>query len=77
MPETDKLLEQIAKLLMSAQRKAMRSQHAETNFRVSQLISEACRDQVEDVVSIIAARISQKGIFVSVNFLFDAYRIRT
>jgi hypothetical protein len=26
MPETDELLEQIAKLLMSAQRKAMRSQ---------------------------------------------------
>jgi len=75
MPETDELLEQIAKLLKSGSKKSY--EIAETNFRVGQLISEACGDQGEEVVSIIAARISQKGIPVSVNFLFDAYRIRT
>jgi exonuclease SbcD len=73
MPETDELLEQIAKLLKSSSKKSY--EIAETNFRVGQLILEACRDQGEDVVSIIAARLTQKGIPVSVNFLFDAYRV--
>jgi exonuclease SbcD len=73
MHETDELLGQIAKLLKSSSKKSY--EIAETNFRVGQLISEACRDEGEDVVSKIAAMLSQKGIPGSVNFLFDAYRV--
>ena len=53
MPETNELLEQISKLLKSGSKKSY--EIAETDFRVGQLISEACRDQGEDVVSVIAA----------------------
>ena len=73
MPETDEFLERIAKLLKSSSKKSY--EIAETNFKVGQLISEACRDQGEDVISIIAAMLNQKGIPVSVNFLFDTYRV--
>lgn len=73
MPETDQFLEQIAKLLRSSSKKSY--EIAETNFRMGQVISEACRNQGEDVISKIAAILNQKGIPVSVNFLFDAYRV--
>jgi hypothetical protein len=73
MPETDQFLDQIAKLLKSSSKKSY--EIAETNFRVGQVISEACRNQGEDVINRIAATLNQKGISVSVNFLFDACRV--
>jgi exonuclease SbcD len=73
MPENSELLDQIAKLLKSSSRKSY--EIAETNFKIGQLIFEACRDQGEDVISKIAATLNQKGIPVSVNFLFDTCRV--
>lgn len=73
MPETDELLEQLAKLLKSSSKKSY--EIAETNFRVGRLIFEACREHGEDIISKTAALLNQKGIPVSVNFLFDTYRV--
>lgn len=73
MSETDQFLEQIAKLLRSSSKKSY--EIAETNFRVGQVISEASGNHGEDVIGKIAAILNQKGIPVSVNFLFDAYRV--
>lgn len=73
MPKTDELLQRISKLLKSSSKKSY--EVAETNFRVGQAISEACRDSGEEVIGNIAAILNQKGISVSLNFLFDAYRV--
>ncbi|MEW6715854.1 MAG: hypothetical protein AB1306_12320, partial [Nitrospirota bacterium] len=73
MPETNELIDQIAKLLKSSSKKSY--EIAETNFKVGKMISEACRTQGEDVIGKIAAVLNQRGIPVSVNFLFDAYRV--
>ena len=73
MLENNEKFKQIIKLLMKSSKKNF--EITEANFDVGKLISDLCEEHGEDVINNAASMLNQKGIPVSVIFLFDALRV--